>query len=577
VLPLILLAPIASGLRVSVGAIVVVLILLLPYRWVVIAQPLAVLALMFLLVSGRGVLQSLPFALHLLAFYLTARVCHGELARDRPDSKQVTEFYLWLALGGAIGGLATALLAPVLFQTDLLEYPLALVLGCALRPAWLRNGVSDGLWALVSDLKKRRRSGSACDRDRLAKVFDLLVGAVGLAVTLTAFTRADTDTTQLADPGRAALYALTPGLLFCLVVLARPLRFALTLSALMVVHALAAGQPYLYASRSYLGMLKVQEVLVDLPRGSSENHRVRAHMLIHGSTQHGMSFLDMPGEAIDLRRLPASYFHPDGPVGQVLKRILGSSGNAGAWWYGGARLPASLVGSSALSAGAVPLPVGALVAVWSEPPMGIVGLGTGTLAAYGRPYQHLHFFEIDPYVIELSLPPPGKRGYFYFLEDSLRRGVHVQVVCGDGRLALHRQGPERFYKVLFLDAFNSSAVPTHLLTREAVRMYFQKLTGDGVLCVNVTNRHLDLAPVVAAVARDLGYCCVCARDSVKEPGHYPSDWVIVARAPNDLPGAAPVPGQSWGVPQAASRTWTDAFADVASALKTRASPGFFEP
>src|SRR5207302_1637887 len=121
------------------------------------------------------------------------------------------------------------------------------------------------------------------------------------------------------------------------------------------------------------------------------------------------------------RRETITYFHPTGGVGQLFQKFS----------WPDARLPASLVGLGMDS-------WGALVGMQSEPAYAVVGLGTGILAAHAKPWQHVVFYEIDPLVKRLSLPPPGQPAYFFYLEDALDRGANLEVVLGDGRLMLQR-------------------------------------------------------------------------------------------------------------------------------------------
>src|SRR5439155_15246736 len=152
-------------------------------------------------------------------------------------------------------------------------------------------------------------------------------------------------------------------------------------------------------------------------------------------------------------------------------------------FWGDSRMPASLVGMGALPGMVSNLPVAQLVDLWSEPPYATIGLGTGTMASYGRPFQHVHFYEIDNHVRRLSLPLRGQR-YFNYLQGAIDRGAYVQVLMGDARLRMafpyetyneeqerygkgKGGGPENFYHMMVVDAFSSDAIPVHLLTREA--------------------------------------------------------------------------------------------------------------
>jgi spermidine synthase len=188
--------------------------------------------------------------------------------------------------------------------------------------------------------------------------------------------------------------------------------------------------------------------------------------------------------------------------------------------------------------------------------LGVVGLGVGTLASYGRRGDTLKFYELDPNVIELS------RRDFTFLRDS---AAQISVVEGDGRLALAREAPQAF-DVLVLDAFSSDAVPVHLLTRQAFEIYQRQLAPDGVLLANVSNRHLAVERVVRASAETVGLSCQVVETQSNALGHVVHVvWAVMAKDPSllarllgDLPRKAVLEPD---VP------WTDSRASVLSILR----------
>ncbi len=152
--------------------------------------------------------------------------------------------------------------------------------------------------------------------------------------------------------------------------------------------------------------------------------------------------------------------------------------------------------------------------------VGVVGLGTGTLAAYGRPGDHYRFYEINPAVVRLS-GPAGET--FTYLRDS---EAAVEVALGDARLSMEREPPQRF-DVLVLDAFSSDAIPVHLLTREAFQTYRRHLRPDGVIAVHVSNRYLDLQPVVLKAAAHLGMQALIVDAEAGDRNRWASNWVLV--------------------------------------------------
>jgi len=361
----------------------------------------------------------------------------------------------------------------------------------------------------------------------------------------------------------------------------RPLRYGLAIGAVVLIYTMYTGEGRgtIYSARSYFGVIKVTQSGRELP---GEGGAPKLHVftqLLHGTTDHGMNFKKPSDPKLfgnpleDYSRLATTYYHRLGPVGRGMEKFNWFPGPQNTYWAD-ARLPASIVGMGALSSG----PLNQLVDLWSEPPYATIGLGTGTMASYARPYQHCHFYEIDNVIRKLSLPvgnldnyfslakmPREGKAYFTYLQEALRRGSNVQVLMGDARLRMAQPyknyyedplrggGPENFYHLMVVDAFSSDAIPVHLITKQAIQMYFKKLTPDGVLCVHTSNRHVDLVKVVADVTASIKFneegphrtivysdngekTLVCKRGhdqapgpGARESGHYTSEWVMVTR------------------------------------------------
>jgi spermidine synthase len=586
------LLPLPAGLRWGLGGTLCVLVLLVPYRWAVALQPLAVLALVYQLVTSNWAPVGTALVIHLLAFYLTARVCHGALAQERPPAQNLTEFFLWLAAGGLLGGVFNLLLAPLLFVRALVEYPLALVLASMLRPAWLANGPSDWVLAKLCEAGAAHRGEPRrALRRGLAWLFDVALPILGAGATIGFFLALKGADLRASLNRGGAPYAQSqflfnlivfgPPLLGCLLLAARPLRFGLAVGLVLLVQAFISvdgprDEGLLLARRGPFGIVRVQEQYELGGNPALGQQMGRYTMLMQGTTDEGTNF-----HKKEYRRLATTYYHRYGPAGAVLERFNWFGGPQNTYWSD-SRIAAAAVGLG-------PDLASQLVNLWSEPPIGVIGLGTGTLASYARPFQHMDFFELDPQVVELSLPPPGQEAYFHFVADAGKRGADVRVKVGDGRLRLAAEGPDGFYHLLFVDGFNSDAIPVHLLTREAVELYLQKLAPHGLICFHVSNRHLDLVPVLGDVARQLG--CVAWRGhdlaNDKTPGHFSSEWLMMARSAKDLENlrppqvpAAPFnqPPPGFGLPpepfwqQAhglGRRVWTDDFSNLAAALRPR--------
>jgi SAM-dependent methyltransferase len=190
--------------------------------------------------------------------------------------------------------------------------------------------------------------------------------------------------------------------------------------------------------------------------------------------------------------------------------------------------------------------------------VGVIGLGAGTLAAYGKAGDSFRFYEINPQVIELA------RSSFTFLGDS---PAQIDVALGDARLSLEREPPQQF-DVLAVDAFSGDAIPVHLLTREAMALYFRHLKPNGILAVHTSNTHLELAPVVKQLADSAGYPSrLISSDDDDDNLVSNADWVLVTRNQQflDLP-ALHLDEESISVPDGL-RPWTDDYNNLFRILK----------
>lgn len=260
----------------------------------------------------------------------------------------------------------------------------------------------------------------------------------------------------------------------------------------------------------------------------------------------------------DFSRLPITYWHPRGPVGQVLAKCDWFPGRENTW-RGDARLPASLVG---LGAPMNPLPIDQLAAAWSEPPIAGLPLKAGALAAYARPFQIVDFYEPKQAVHELSYPRTGQPK-FTFVRDAERRGALVRVFQGNERELLATRAPERFYHAFFVDTVRGDFddLAEDLLSEEGMAALMATVAENGILAFHVSNKKYDLVPVIADVATTLKFACMLAEDrSDRGKGHYPSEWVLIARRPETLAHLNRGGGDiRWSAPVPRRRhAWTDA-------------------
>jgi hypothetical protein len=283
----------------------------------------------------------------------------------------------------------------------------------------------------------------------------------------------------------------------------------LALGGILAVDVVGQEPGVLRASRGFYGVLRVVREEAGQPDECVK--------LVHGQIAHGLQ-LSAPARRGEL----TAYYGPSSGAGLAIRRH-----------------PKRLAGR--------PMRVG------------VIGLGVGTLAAWSRPGDLFRFYEIDPGVARLS---QGSHPQFSYLRDA--RG-ELGLRLGDGRLVLESETPQAF-DVLVVDAFSSDAIPTHLLTREAFAVYLRHLADGGALAVHVTNRYLDLKPVVRGAAAQLGMRAEHV-PSVERSLLWSSDWMVVSREgalfEDEVLGAATLPS----LPRAGTVVWTDDWSDLLGALK----------
>lgn len=430
------------------------------------------------------------FSLHLLGLLMLGLYCHAMLAESRPSARRLTEFYLWIAVGGVLGGAFNALAAPLMFPI-VVEYPLMVVLACLFRIRSVPRGPAENRLGFVT-----------------ARVLDVAwpLLAAGMLLAMDQIARR----AGIADG--AARLGLSVGIPVLLLYFAkmRPVRFAATMGAIVAVAFLLLDHDAttVRTERTFFGVYRIKQ-------------DAQMTVLTHGTTLHGLQWRD------ERRGTPMSYYHPEGPIGRVFE----------------AYQPRGLCDR-----------------------VGIVGLGSGALAAYGRSEDWFTFHEIDPLVEHLAADPR----YFTYLTDTKARW---NVVIGDGRLTL-RDLPDGEYGLLVLDAFSSDSIPVHLLTREAMALYLSKIRPGGLVAFHVSNQFMDLAPVVGRIAQDLGATALEWNDQVDsstmtKTGHYTSVWVVVAQRAEDL---APLRGTApWAPPKVTPATplWTDDYSNIVRVLRAR--------
>ena len=412
--------------------------------------------------------------LHLTLVWSAALLCHGTLVAERPAPDRLAEFYLWLAAGGALGGLLTGVAAPLVF-TMRTEYPLAV-----LAVVWLAPHTP---------------VGSAPVRFSRPLVLGLAVIAVlaGLGV-------ARSMTTPPAPQHLVVLVTVVAAVLAW----HRPRVFAVCITAALAAVALerrmALGSSVI-RGRSFYGVYSVRTLPV-----------MQARALFHGTTLHGLQSLRP-----ERRTAALAYYGARSPVASVFRDGVGPDAR-----------------------------------------IALVGLGAGAILRYATPAERWTVYEIDPGIARLALNP----ALFSHWVDA---PAPPTLVIGDGRLRL-AEAPDGAYDAILLDAFASDAIPVHLLTREAMGMYMRKLRPGGVVVFNVSNRYIDMPPLLAATAATLHLVTFSASDSTEDldEGLLPSTWVLVGG-----PATRPPPSAHWTVvtPESGDRAWTDDFSNVLAVLR----------
>lgn len=282
----------------------------------------------------------------------------------------------------------------------------------------------------------------------------------------------------------------------------------------------AINKTVIETSRNFYGVLRVREIDADDPVK-------RSVVLRHGATAHGFQY-----QAEGLRQQPTAYYSLNSGIGLTMLNYP--------YWSGGVN-------------GRRPMRVG------------VIGLGVATLAGYGQEEDTLRFYEINPQVIRLA---EGKGGYFSYLNHSKSA---VEIVEGDARVSMEeelRRGERQAFDILVVDAFSSDSIPVHLLTREAFAVYLEHLKSDGVLALHVSNRYLDLAPVVKKNADYFELATAAIKTQGDDHGTWASHWILASRSP-DFFSTSMIAArmEADGGDERKVRMWTDDYSNLFQILK----------
>jgi hypothetical protein len=478
---------------------------IIPHRLAVNAQPAFVAALMVVLVLDLVSSILVQIAVHLAAFFFAALVCHGELAQRRPPPRHLTAFYMWMSLGGMIGGLSAGLIAPFVFNW-IAEYPLLIVLALLCRP---------GAFAIP------QRS-----RERLAWIAAIVAALVILLWMKDSSERVDDIVKNIA-------VAVMLGT--AIVLWKRPMVLAAAVAFLLVANLIDNDDGSSESRRSFFGVLKISDT-------ADGNYRV----LMHGTTIHGAEQIAASGEDAEdeedddsaqtgkdkagetkpsesARPTPLTYYFDSSPLAQTIAAAREKSGTVR---------------------------------------LAVIGLGAGTLACQTKPGDTLTYYEIDPLVVRIARDPE----LFTYLSSC---APNAPIVVGDARLTL-ADAPDGSYDLIIVDAFSSDAIPIHLLTRDAMALYARKIAPNGMIVLHLSNRHLELASVVAGVAQANGLVSRLNDEKSDDANddEYRFDSTVAAVARKDEDFGALTKSTHWLAQTAdpAQRVWTDDYSNVVGAI-----------
>ncbi len=419
--------------------------------------------------------------------------CHMRLADSKPHSSHLTEFYFLMSLGGVLGGIFNALIAPLIF-TQTWEYTIILILSAFLvNPAALklevqtRNFFKDGI--LLYKI--------------IPLVFFLAFGSLVFLFKTSETTANPTLYTGLILVCMLALlFIYNLRFVFACIVTIALLNFP--------VHSLQKDPQSLngeaiFVKRNFFGTTLV-----------IDNDNLRS--MKHGTTIHGLQSKNTPLE-------PIGYYARETSVGEAFTYFTEND---------------------------------------LKKKVGILGLGTGGLACYTAPDREFEFFEIDPDVVALS----EEHGLFTYLKKC---GNPYKIIIGDARLKV-QEVPDGYYDLLMADAFSSDNIPVHLMTEEAIALYLKKIKDDGVLLIHISNRHIDLRPVLATIAKNLGLNIISKKsidfDTELQAGKtiFPTNLVIISKRPEVI---EPLKKQGWEQPTETDPVyhWTDEYVNILAAFK----------
>jgi len=492
---------------------------LIPRRLLLLLHLASVAVALLALSQTKHETWFLTAATGVAVFFTSAMVAHRTLYEARPAARHLTEFYLWMSFGGALGGLSAALIAPKVFS-EVFEYPLLLALSMACRPgvvsaeALRRVGTTIARLpaAMIGRKPAADRQGTPeegmTEADKQEALVLWLIVAGGILAIYWLPWAAGRLGIRVGEWGTTPL--VVAALVAVLIAQFRhPTRQLVAASLVFCALVwLPSGVKRGEAQRSYFGVYRVQQ--------SADGEY---HTLVHGTTLHGAQRVrDEDGNRID-DPTPATYYYENSPMAQTIARVRERLGDRKGRYA-------------------------------------VTGLGAGSLACHAKEGEAWRFFEIDPVIIGIASNP----NYFTFLKHCMPK---PDIVLGDARLTMAKEADGSF-DLIIVDAFSSDAVPVHLMTVEALRLYLDKAKPDGIVLLHISNRYLDLERVLAATVRLLpgvqGF--LVADDSAD--GSYAQTTSTVALFAKSAEALEPFRSLE-GVSEFEStsqRPWTDDYSDI---------------
>ncbi len=444
-----------------------------------------------------------PFFLvgiYLALFFCASMLCHSKLVNAKPHNSHLTEFYLIMSAGGALGGIFNAIIVPQLFVVPI-EF--ALIIGLCVLARFM-SSPPNCIKAISTSILYNFFGKKDDKHSEAYKIEQLLLAGILLLFILNQV---------IPEPKY-----FVAGLIVFVLLFLRQTRTPFAVMSIITLiifpfqNDLYSKDNIVYNSRNFFGVIKVID---------DEHQRT----LMHGTTNHGVQ-AKKDGELI-LKKI--SYYSKYSPIADVVEYYDRQEGDVQNF--------------------------------------AVLGLGIGVMACFQKDGRSYDFFEIDPEIVHVA----EDKELFTFLSDC---GSPYNIVLGDARLKIQNK-PNNTYDLIFSDVFSSDNIPIHILTKEAVEIYLSKITDEGAVVFHISNRYLDLEPILSQIATELGYELL---GSVKSPPeellndknnlHFPSHHVIITKS-EAIKQFLRDKRWSTGYKQDGVRAWTDQYSNIINAFNPK--------